>query len=175
VSDPAQWTSRHVAILPDPLEVTMKVKDVMTATARTCGSRTNLAEAAALMLDGDCGFLPVVDGGHLVGVVTDRDLFIALATRNKLASEITVGEVVQAPVWSCAPDDDVHVALAQMKEHHVRRLVVAGFGDTVLGVISMNDILLAAGVQKTVNTAEVVDALQEICGHHHPTPHVGVA
>jgi CBS domain-containing protein len=157
------------------LEVTMKVKDVMTATARTCGPGTNLAEAAALMLDGDCGFLPVVDHDHLVGVVTDRDLFIALATRNKLASEVMVGEVAQAPAWSCAPDDEVHQALALMREHHVRRLPVAGFGDTVLGVISMNDVLLAAGAKKPINATEVVDALQEICAHHHPTPHVAVA
>jgi len=153
----------------------MKVKDVMTATARTCAPGTNLAEAAVLMLDGDCGFLPVVDRGHLVGVVTDRDLYIALATRNQRASELAVGDVIQAPVWSCAPDDDVHDALALMKEHHVRRLPVAGFGETVLGVISMNDILLVAGAKKPVNAAEVMDALQEICAHHHPTPHVAVA
>lgn len=153
----------------------MKVKDVMAATARTCGPGTNLAEAAALMLDEDCGFLPVVDRGHLVGVVTDRDLYIALATRNKLASELTVGEVVQAPAWSVAPDDEVHGALALMKEHHVRRLPVAGFGETVLGVISMNDILLAAGPRKPVTPTEVIDVLQEICGHHHPAPHVSVA
>jgi len=117
----------------------------------------------------------VVSFRYLVGVVTDRDLYIALATRNKLASELTVGEVVQAPVWSVAPDDDVHDALALMKEHHVRRLPVAGFGDTVLGVVSMNDILLAAGPKRPVKTAEVVDALQEICAHHHPVPHVSVA
>ncbi len=126
----------------------MKVKDVMTATARTCGPATSLAEAAALMLDEDCGFLPVVDRGHLVGVVTDRDLYIALATRN---------------------------ALAVMREHRVRRLPVTGFGETVLGVISMNDILLAAGPKRPVSSTEVLDALQEICGHHHPAPHVSVA
>ncbi|MCC7032054.1 MAG: CBS domain-containing protein [Acidobacteria bacterium] len=153
----------------------MKVKDVMAATARTCGPATSLAEAAALMLDEDCGFLPVVDRGHLVGVVTDRDLYIALATRNALASALTVGEVAQAPVWSVAPDDDVHEALAVMREHRVRRLPVTGFGETVLGVISMNDILLAAGPKRPVSSTEVLDALQEICGHHHPAPHVSVA
>jgi CBS domain-containing protein len=39
------------------------------------------------MLDGDCGILPVVDDGRLVGVVTDRDMYIALATRNRRRSE----------------------------------------------------------------------------------------
>lgn len=153
----------------------VKVKDIMSAEPRTCSPDTNLAAAAALMLDGDCGILPVVQDGKLVGVVTDRDLYIALATRNERASRVTVGEVAQAPVHTCGPDDDVHAALATMKQHRVRRLPVEGFGGTVSGVISMNDILLAAGDRKPVTGAEVVDALQAICAHHHPSPHIAAA
>src|SRR5262245_48969954 len=100
---------------------TLNVKDIMTTEPRTCGPGTNLAAAAALMLDGDCGILPVVESGILVGVVTDRDLYIALGTRNRLASDLTVGDVMQAPVRTCGPDDDVHDALATMKRHCVRR------------------------------------------------------
>ncbi|HEY6508114.1 MAG TPA: CBS domain-containing protein, partial [Vicinamibacterales bacterium] len=99
----------------------MKIKDIMTAELRTCGLDTTLAAAAALRLDGDCGILPVVDDGKLVGVVTDRDLFIALATRNRLASDVTVGEVLQAPVHTCEPEDELHAALATMRQHRVRR------------------------------------------------------
>ena len=98
-----------------------------------------------------------------------------LATRNKRASEVTVGEVVQAPVHTCGPDDDVQTALLTMKQHVVRRLPVEGFGGTVLGVISLNDIALAAGAKKPVREADVVNTLQAICAHHHPTPHVAAA
>ena len=153
----------------------MKIKDIMTAEPRTCSLGTNLAAAAALMLDGDCGILPVVEDGKLVGVVTDRDMYIALATRNKRASQVTVGEVVQTPVHTCGPDDDIRVALATMKQHRVRRLPVEGFGGTVAGIISMNDILLAAGPRKAVRDEEVVNTLQSICAHHHPAPHVTTA
>ncbi len=153
----------------------MKVTDIMTREPRVCSTSTNLAAAAELMLDGDCGILPVVDEGKLVGVVTDRDMYIALATRNKLASQLTVGEVVQTPVWTCGPDDDVQAALATMKQHVVRRLPVEGFGGTVQGIISMNDILLAAGPRKQVREAEVVETLQSICAHHHAVPHVSAA
>ena len=59
----------------------MKIKDIMTAEPRTCSPGTNLAVAAALMLDGDCGILPVVDDGTLVGIVTDRDMYIARNAR----------------------------------------------------------------------------------------------
>jgi CBS domain-containing protein len=153
----------------------MKIKSLMTPDPRTCTRETNLAEAAALMLDADCGILPVVDpDGKLVGVVTDRDMYIALATRNRLASELTVGDVARTHVFTCGPDDDVKTALATMKEHHVRRLPVEGFGGTVAGIVSMNDIVLAAE-KKGVGSADIVDAFQAICAHHHPIPHVTAA
>ena len=148
----------------------MKVKDIMTGEPRTCSPGTNLAAAAAVMLDGDCGILPVVEDGKLVGIVTDRDMYIALATRNKRASEITVREVVQTPVYTCGPDDDVQAALETMKQHCVRRLPVEGFGGTVMGIVSMNDIVLASGPRKPVRDTEVVSTLQAICAHHHPFP-----
>lgn len=153
----------------------MTVKSLMTSAPRTCTAATNLAEAAALMLDADCGILPVVDEkGQLVGVVTDRDLYIALATRNKLASQLTVGDVARTKVFTCGPDDDVQSALATMKQHHVRRLPVEGFGGTVAGIVSMNDILLAAG-KKGVADADIIETFQAICAHHHPVPHVTAA
>ena len=153
----------------------MKVKDIMTGDPRTCAPGPNLAAAAALMIDGDCGILPVMDGGKLVGVVTDRDMYIALATRNKRASELTVGDVVQTPVYTCGPEDDVQVALDTMRRHCVRRLPVEGFGGTVAGIVSMNDIVLASGPRKPVREAEVVNTLQAICAHHHPAPHIVAA
>ena len=153
----------------------MKVKDIMTGEPRTCSPGTNLAAAAALMLDGDCGILPVMEDGKLVGVVTDRDMYVALATRNKRASEISVGEVVQTPVYTCGPDDDVHAVLETMKQHCVRRLPVEGFGGTVMGIVSMNDIVLASGPRKPVRDVEVVNTLQAICAHHHPSPHIAAA
>ena len=153
----------------------MKVKEIMTAEPKTCTPDTTLAEAAHLMWEGDCGILPVVDDGALVGIVTDRDMFIALATRNKLASQLRVGAVATRTVSTCEPEDDVHGALATMKKSRVRRLPVAGFGGTVLGIISMNDILLAAGPGAPVRNEEVVDTFQEICAHHHPVPHVVAA
>lgn len=153
----------------------MKVKELMTVEPRVCARDTNLAAAAALMLDGDCGILPVVDEGTLAGVVTDRDLYIALATRNVRASQLTVGDVLQAPAHSCGPDDDVQTALATMKQHRVRRLTVEGFGGIVVGVISLNDIARVAGAKKPVRDAEVVEALQAICTHHEPKPHIVAA
>jgi CBS domain-containing protein len=153
----------------------VKVKDIMTAEPQTCSRGTTLAAAAALMLDADCGILPVVEDGKLVGVVTDRDMYIALATRNELASEITVGEVVQTPVYTCGPDEDVPSVLATMKQRRVRRLPVEGFGGTIMGIVSMNDIVLASGTRQPVREHDIVDTLQGICTHHHAAPHIAAA
>jgi CBS domain-containing protein len=153
----------------------MKIKEIMTTDLRTCPPSATAADAARLMWDGDCGFLPVVDEGKLTGVVTDRDLYIALATRNISASELRLGEVATRTVVTCAPEDDVHAALAEMKKSRVRRLPVLGFGGTILGIVSMNDILLVAGPAQDVHDDQVVETLQAICAHHHPVAHlVGV-
>jgi len=151
----------------------MKVRDVMTASPRTCPPDTNACAAGALMLDADCGVLPVVDDhGKITAVVTDRDLLIALATRDVRPSELRVGEVAHWPVILCEPDDDVQAALETMKRHQIRRLPVEGFGGTVAGIVSMNDILLALGPKKGVRSDDVVDVLKSICAHHRPVPHV---
>ena len=153
----------------------MKIKDIMTAKPRTCSPGTNLAAAAEQMLEADCGILPVVEAEQLVGVITDRDMCIALATRNKQASQVTVGEVARRNVVTCGPEDDVYAALATMKEQRVRRLPVEGFGGTVLGIVSMNDILLATGPSAAIRPDKVMDTFQAICAHHHPAPHMTAA
>ena len=110
-----------------------------------------------------------------MGVVTDRDMYIALATRNARAAQLKVGAVASSPVATCAPEDDVHAALAVMKQARVRRLPVVGFGNTVLGLLSLNDIVLVAGANSQIRDEDVVDTLKAICGHHHPVPHIVAA
>jgi CBS domain-containing protein len=153
----------------------VKVEDLMTSNPLACGLDTTTAAAANLMWTADCGVLPVLDAGRLAGIVTDRDMYIALATRNVLASNLTVGEVASKTVYTCAPEDDVLAALATMRQHNVRRLPVVGFGGTLLGMLSMNDIVLALGAQP-VYGEQVIDTLQSICTHHDlPAPPVVAA
>ena len=153
----------------------MKVSQLMTPAPVTATSELNLAAAAALMLSADCGILPVVKNGKLSGVVTDRDLFIALGTRDQKPSSLTVGDVMSGGLYTCSPEDDVDAVLELMREHAIRRVPVAGFGGTVLGIVSMNDIVLAVGDKKGVRGPAVVDTLQSICAHHHPVPRIAAA
>src|ERR1700752_2419423 len=101
----------------------MKVKDIMTSDVKYCSLDTNLAAAAKIMWEDDCGAVPVTDDrGKVVGVITDRDICIASATRSRTEGEIPVQDVVSQTLHACAPGDDVRTAMDIMKKQQVRRL-----------------------------------------------------
>ncbi len=149
----------------------MIVKDVLTQPVVTCQPGTNLAAAAALMWENDCGVLPVLtENGQLGGIVTDRDICIALGTRNGLPSETTVREVMVTAPLTCNPADDVRSALQIMREAKVRRLPVIGENGALEGIVSISDIVLSArrglvmaGSATGVSNRDLIPALQEIC------------
>jgi len=147
----------------------MQIAEVMTPGPITCAPDTTVAEAARLMWEGDCGVLPIVRDGGLIGVVTDRDLFIALATRDAKPSELTVGSVARPAPITCTPRDDVHQAMGKMKSHRVRRLPVVDKDGTLVGIVSMNDLLLAVAPETALG-GTVVDTLQTISEHQLPVP-----
>ena len=147
----------------------MQIAEVMTPGPITCSPETTVAEAARLMWEGDCGVLPIVRAGALVGVVTDRDLFIALATRDAKPSELHVGAVARPAPITCTPRDDVHQAMTKMKTSRVRRLPVVEKDGTLVGIVSMNDLLLTIAPESTLG-GKVVDTLQTISEHHLPVP-----
>jgi len=93
----------------------MKVRDVMTSSAICCNPETNVGAAVELLWSHNCGMLPVVDvNNRLVGIVTDRDICIAMGTRNRLPADLTVGEIAIQHVFTCNPDDEIHEALGTM-------------------------------------------------------------
>jgi len=95
----------------------MKVKDVMTQSAVSCSTDTNVDAAVELLWVNNCGMLPVVGNDRRIqGVVTDRDIAIAMGTRNRLAGELTVGEIATTNVVTCKPEDEIHEALQTMAE-----------------------------------------------------------
>ena len=104
----------------------MIVKDVMTQQVATCRPETNLAEAAALMWEKDCGALPVLaESGELTGIITDRDICIALGTRNVRSSDLCVRDVVKDHTLVCKSSDDIHAALQTM--HDAQNSPTAGW------------------------------------------------
>ena len=149
----------------------MKVQDIMTSDVQCCGPDTNLAAAAQMMWDSDCGALPVLNvQGQVMGMITDRDICMAAATKNKPASEITVWETVSGKAYTCQMSDDVHTALDIMKRERVRRLPVIDEEGMLQGIVAMNDFLLLAGEAKggkvpSISYEDVVRAMKAISAH----------
>ncbi|PYP84481.1 MAG: CBS domain-containing protein [Blastocatellia bacterium AA13] len=144
----------------------MKVEEIMSSNVKACGRGTSLAEAVSILWKNDCGVLPVVDDeGRLIGTITDRDIAIALGTKNRLASEVTVGEVMTNHVATTAPPEDVRSALQRMGDARVRRLPVISDG-MLIGMLSINDIVLRAGGGRTdLSHEDIAETLKAICQH----------
>ncbi len=154
----------------------MKVQDIMTGQVESCWPETNLAEAAKIMWDRDCGALPVVDEtGKMIGLITDRDICMAAATQGRLASEIAVSEVITGNLYACAPDDEIETALKTMQQEKVRRLPVVKSDGTLSGILSMNDVVLRAEESQGHQTMglsyrDAMKTLKAVCAHSSATP-----
>jgi CBS-domain-containing membrane protein len=113
----------------------------MTRAVITCDAEDTLAAAARRMWDRDCGCLPVVDAhGHVVGMITDRDVCMAAYTTGKPLSELRVAAVMARSVATARPDDSLQDAERTMRQHAVRRLPVLDEGARVIGILSCNDL-----------------------------------
>ncbi|MCI0659553.1 MAG: CBS domain-containing protein [Acidobacteria bacterium] len=136
-----------------------------------CRPETNLAAVATIMWDGDCGVMPVVnEEGKVVGMITDRDISIALATKGRLASEIPVSEVITGKAYSCELDEDIKSALKTMRHERVRRLPVINDDGRLQGILCMNDVILRAEEARgkhvpEISYEDVMSTMKALCEH----------
>ena len=144
----------------------MQVRDLMKRNVTVCEPDTSLAAAAIMMWDSDCGVLPIVGPeARVIGIITDRDIAIALATKGKTGSEICVRDVTSRRVDSCSEDDDIKRALQIMAERKVRRLPVVDGDGKLQGIVSINDaIVCARPAHPELSDTDVMAALKSICG-----------
>ena len=151
----------------------MKVKEAMTPNAKAIWLTESLADAAQLMWDNDCGVLPIIkDGRRVVGLITDRDVCMASAMRDRNPSAISVEEVMTGQVYAVSPEDNIEQALQLMQEHRIRRLPVINPEGELEGILSMNDVVLHAKAPDvagdSIDYDDVVKTYQAIC--QHPVP-----
>jgi len=146
----------------------MRIHEVATRDAKWCDRETDLAAAAKIMWDDDCGAVPVLDEQRrVVGMITDRDICIAAATRSTSPANIRVHEIMSERVRACHPHDDVRAALKAMGEQRVRRLPIVDEQQRLVGIISLNDLVLHAGYRRDagIQGDEFIDAMKAICEH----------
>ena len=151
----------------------MKVRDIMTKPPQTCRLETALGLASRRMKESDCGTLAVLDHhGRVSGILTDRDLAIAMGKTNRNPTHITAEEAMTRHVHTCAPDENVKAALERMTDFKVRRLPVITPDGDLQGMLSVDDIIMWGVERGGVNRKDLVRALRAICSEHVPPPEI---
>jgi|SRR6476661_693221 len=142
----------------------MNVRDIMTRPLQTCTLHDNLATVAMRMWESDCGALPVKNhDGHVIGMITDRDICMAAATKHREISDVLVWETITGDIVTVRPEDDISMALDVMAKTQVRRLPVIDDDGLVQGILSMNDLILNA--DHKISEHDVLHTLKAICQH----------
>lgn len=133
-----------------------RCREIMTKSVRTASPGMSVREVGALMRDGDMGAVPVVDGGKLIGIVTDRDIVVRVVAEDK-GPETPVSEAMTTDLFTVTPDDFVFEAIRLMGDKQVRRIPVIIETGELAGIIAMADVAL-----ETEDEREIAETLEEI-------------
>ena len=137
-----------------------KVRDAMTAEPRSAEPSQSLVEAAQVMKQEDVGSLPVVEGGRLLAVLTDRDIVVRAVAEGVDLQATRVGDVASREPVTVGPEEDLDEALRLMARHQVRRLPVVD-EQGLVGMLAQADV---ASEAKASKTGEVVEEISQRSG-----------
>ena len=127
----------------------MKVKDAMKTDVGACSTEDNLMKTAEIMRLRDCGVVPVIDEGKkVVGMLTDRDICLAIASRNRKASDVKAADLLKGKAITCFAEDDLESALRKMRKYQIKRLAVVDKSNELAGILTVSDVLLAVRKDK---------------------------
>jgi CBS domain-containing protein len=143
----------------------MKVSELMTKQPTTVAPDTTLGEVAVLMKQEDCGSIPVVEGGRLVGIVTDRDIVVRGVAAGVDPKTQRVSKVMSSDPVTVGPDEDVVDAEKKMADRQIRRLPVVE-GGKLIGIIVTAQIARAGNERKLGETIKEISASKSGRGSH---------
>ena len=135
------------------------ISSVMTSNPASCRSDTPLRDVAQMMIDHDCGQIPVVDADNKpVGVVTDRDIAVRVVATGKDHASATAADAMSSPCRSVGSDTSLDACTGLMEDAKVRRVPVVDADGKLAGIVSIADLALAG---KREATADVVKQVSE--------------
>lgn len=141
----------------------MRAKQIMTPNPACCTPDSTAQDAATLMLDNDCGSIPVVEdlkGKRLVGTVTDRDLAIRGLAEGK-GPETLVRDLMTDDPVTCLPEDEIENVRQVMVQALVRRVPVVDDDGAIVGIVSQADIAREDGAASDREVGRIVEALSQ--------------
>ena len=136
----------------------MNISSLMTRDPMCCAPNQSVREVAQMMLEQDCGEIPVVsdrDGRTLVGVVTDRDIVCRAVAAGLDVNTTKIDRVMSSPAIAASPDMTLEECLALMESHQIRRIPIVD-DRGVCGIISQADVAVEASGQATAHLVREV-------------------
>lgn len=135
------------------------VTSVMTSQPTCCSRDTPLPDVARMMIDHDCGQIPVVDADRKpIGVVTDRDIAIRVVAQGRDSATATAADAMSTPCMTVSTATSLRDAVCLMEAEKIRRVPVVDGEGRLAGIVSIADLALAG---KDEATAEVVKQVSE--------------
>lgn len=135
------------------------VTSVMTANPGCCRAETPLRDVAQMMIDHDCGMIPVVDADNRpIGAVTDRDIATRIVACGRDANASSAGDAMTSPVRTVDTATSLYDATCLMEAEKIRRVIVVDGAGKLAGVAALADLALSG---KDDATAHVVKQVSE--------------
>ncbi len=123
----------------------MNVGEICNRTTIFAYKSMSVSEAARLMLEQHVGSLAVVEetgtGRIVVGMLTDRDIVVAVVAHDFNAQTVRVADVMSSNPVTCRAEDSVADVLSLMQHHGVRRVPVTNAQDVLVGILTLDDLL----------------------------------
>src|SRR5665648_380374 len=137
-------------------ELSMKVRDVMTSAVDWVTPDTSVVEVAKLMKKDDVGSIPICKGNKLIGVITDRDIFLKIVAAGENTNNISAKYIMSTDIIFVSADQDVHEAANLMSMNQIRRLPVLE-NDQLVGIVAIGDLAI-----EKIHINEAGEALSDI-------------
>lgn len=135
----------------------MRVREIMSDAPATCSPDDSVESVASMMVDNDCGAIPVCEGDLVVGIITDRDIAVRSAAKGIDPKTQRARDVMTAPAVTIAQAEKVDKAIKLMEQKQVRRLAVTDREGRLAGIVAVRDLI------EWLPEREVGELLRELC------------
>jgi len=142
----------------------MKIAQVMTRDVEIASPEQTIQHAAKIMATLDAGIVPVADGDHLVGMITDRDIAVRAIAAGK-GPDARIADVMTRDVKYCFEDEDIEDVTDNMGDIQVRRLPVMSREKRLVGIVSLGDIAFEG--RGNSGTANALSRISQPGGKHN--------
>src|SRR5262245_48922761 len=139
----------------------MRVNEIMTSDPACCTRDSTLPQVARMMLEFDCGAIPVVEDKNRkrpVGIITDRDIVCRTIAQGKVPSRMTAGDCMTPSVVTAHPETDLEECSRLMRSHQIRRILVVDDNHKVCGIVAQADIAKRAPEGETAHVVHDVSS-----------------